>query len=300
MNRCEIVADLLPLYIDKACSEDSVLYITEHLNECSCCRELLEMMKKETLAENKTEESVIELKRIEPLAKFKRKNRIKNVLVITVILFLLVAIAYLSCELVHKSMLHYEEELICDSTYIALERVMEVISKRYGTDTLQLYVDMMNQNAQDSALLMINEKNLRLALIDNSKGDKYDICIKQRNGSMNITIDKEKTEDKGEIPYNDLYMYMISGDFSEKEILRFGTMSKDMVERMEKVYIYVSKKGLISLKEYEGDVPDIVACICVYTEDDEAQEYISRVDIIGEKTIVEKKGYRVRCVVFIP
>lgn len=45
MNHCEIVKDLLPLYIDEACSEDSRAMVKEHLKSCRACKEEHRMMK---------------------------------------------------------------------------------------------------------------------------------------------------------------------------------------------------------------------------------------------------------------
>ena len=38
---CEIIQDLLPLYIDDVCSIKSKVVIEEHILECSKCKELL-------------------------------------------------------------------------------------------------------------------------------------------------------------------------------------------------------------------------------------------------------------------
>ena len=48
---CDIIRDLLPLYTDGACSENSRKMVEEHLNECSDCRSMLEKLK-ETELEN--------------------------------------------------------------------------------------------------------------------------------------------------------------------------------------------------------------------------------------------------------
>lgn len=42
---CNIADDLLPLYLDDACSEDSKAALEKHLSECASCREKLERMK---------------------------------------------------------------------------------------------------------------------------------------------------------------------------------------------------------------------------------------------------------------
>lgn len=44
---CDIIADLLPLYIDGSCSEGSRLLVEEHIAKCSECKALLEVMTKD-------------------------------------------------------------------------------------------------------------------------------------------------------------------------------------------------------------------------------------------------------------
>lgn len=41
---CQIIEDLLPLYVDEACSEDSRDLIEEHLKECESCQKKLDEM----------------------------------------------------------------------------------------------------------------------------------------------------------------------------------------------------------------------------------------------------------------
>ena len=45
-NNCKVIADLLPLYLDEACSDESKRIVEEHLKECEECRLLAEDMKR--------------------------------------------------------------------------------------------------------------------------------------------------------------------------------------------------------------------------------------------------------------
>ena len=49
---CDVIEDLLPLYCDDFCSEDSQGIIDRHLRNCSKCSKLLEKMKTEYRLEN--------------------------------------------------------------------------------------------------------------------------------------------------------------------------------------------------------------------------------------------------------
>ncbi|MBQ8547133.1 MAG: zf-HC2 domain-containing protein [Lachnospiraceae bacterium] len=51
---CEVIQDLLPLYVDEVCSEESTGLVEEHMAECENCRQTYDAMK----AEGKTEELV--------------------------------------------------------------------------------------------------------------------------------------------------------------------------------------------------------------------------------------------------
>lgn len=51
---CEVIQDLLPLYVDNACSEDSEKLVEDHMAECETCKQAYEAM----VGEGKSEELV--------------------------------------------------------------------------------------------------------------------------------------------------------------------------------------------------------------------------------------------------
>lgn len=44
-NECNIIRDMLPLYVDNMASEDTISFVDEHLANCAVCRAALEKMK---------------------------------------------------------------------------------------------------------------------------------------------------------------------------------------------------------------------------------------------------------------
>ena len=68
--KCEIIRDLMPLYLDGLTSEESNGAIREHLDGCESCKKILEQMQRETTV--KTEETK---KKINPFRKFNRKMK---------------------------------------------------------------------------------------------------------------------------------------------------------------------------------------------------------------------------------
>ncbi len=56
MKTCEIVKDLLPLYIDNVCMEGSRELVEEHLKTCETCRKEYRLMKSPALEEEQAED----------------------------------------------------------------------------------------------------------------------------------------------------------------------------------------------------------------------------------------------------
>lgn len=83
-EKCKIVMDLLPNYIDELTSIETQNYIEKHLKECDECKETLENMKKTLENENKNtiKESIKYAK------KYNRKLKTLTILIILIILII--------------------------------------------------------------------------------------------------------------------------------------------------------------------------------------------------------------------
>ena len=69
---CDVIRDLLPLYPDQAASADTVALVEEHLASCPACREELGRLGTALPAEPEG---------VEPLRRFKRRWRRRQVLI---------------------------------------------------------------------------------------------------------------------------------------------------------------------------------------------------------------------------
>lgn len=72
---CNIIKDLLPSYIDKICSEDTVKAVEEHIQHCEECKQTLKKMQQQTDFVQTIPEEV--KKAIKPLKKINKKRRIQ-------------------------------------------------------------------------------------------------------------------------------------------------------------------------------------------------------------------------------
>lgn len=92
---CDIIKDLLPLYIDGVCSESTKKNVEEHLGQCSKCREIYEMMTEENETMDYQIDNMLEA---QPFKKIKEKQKRKYGIIVT--LFALILVGLLSFVLV--------------------------------------------------------------------------------------------------------------------------------------------------------------------------------------------------------
>ncbi len=80
-NKCKIVQDLLPTYIESLTSDESVEFIEEHLNSCDECKKIYNNMK-ESLENEELENTEI----IKKIKKYKRKIKlIKSIFILAIL-----------------------------------------------------------------------------------------------------------------------------------------------------------------------------------------------------------------------
>lgn len=102
---CGIIRDLLPLYIDDVCNEESKQAVQNHLSECEKCRNYYEAMKStEDFVENKrdaTEESKVNsLKNV----KNRINKKIRNIILCAITAVLVVIVGfYFMCNVAIKN-----------------------------------------------------------------------------------------------------------------------------------------------------------------------------------------------------
>lgn len=106
MNKCNVIKDLLPLYADDVCSEDSREMVDEHLASCEDCRQELEDYRYNT--------GLPEVSPDKAIKKFKKKMSMKNLkkIVIGVILSLAIILGGTYMLFIPEFTVPYSEDLM--------------------------------------------------------------------------------------------------------------------------------------------------------------------------------------------
>lgn len=75
---CNLIRDLIPLYCDEVCSEESREAVETHMKECEECQSFYHEMKQTTLVQESIEDSSYEDQQLASMKKIKKKWKKKN------------------------------------------------------------------------------------------------------------------------------------------------------------------------------------------------------------------------------
>ena len=191
-KECNIIRDLLPNYIENLVSEDTKEYIGKHINECSDCKNALEIMQegKNKVIEKEKEEEQIEL---DYLKKYRRKMFMPKVLAVIGIIAVIIFVIIGGTFLINYNRYTSISENIKDSR----EKMKEI--NNYST--YRICYD--NNETGEIELIDVEEyyyKDGKYKLVDKSiKGNNLqNIMEAVENGSINSIeygdIDKDKDQ----------------------------------------------------------------------------------------------------------
>lgn len=118
-NKCGIIKDLLPLYHDNICTNDSKEAVEEHLLECQECKSEYEKMCQTDYMEQNVIDSELAMRQAQSYKNVKKTNR-KRTIKIVVVVAIIVAVVnlLLGIAIVSFGMLSYQNAAVCETTEI--------------------------------------------------------------------------------------------------------------------------------------------------------------------------------------
>ena len=166
MNHCDITKDLMPLHIDRLCSETSSTFVEQHLSSCEQCKEVYEQMLTEfKLEQVETKEMAIQQK--QPFEKmnnamksYRYFTKLTEWLTVIAIVSTLILIgkgfvdtSHLKYDLAHQDKIEQQQEQIMDDAFTQLEKEgqagLQAVSSAYSNYVKYIAVF----NASDVELL---------------------------------------------------------------------------------------------------------------------------------------------------
>lgn len=133
MNKCEIIIDLLPIYVENLASEETNEYIQDHIAKCPKCRKVLENMRENSKIENEKNIKAEEVE-IRIIKKYKTKMKIlKTSLILSFGTILLGMIIFMS--------MYMPQYIILEKSYNTIQRISKINNYKIITRQIKTSAD---------------------------------------------------------------------------------------------------------------------------------------------------------------
>ena len=196
---CNIIRDLIPLYIDDVCSEESKKIIEEHLEECEECKAFLSSMNEENNIIKHISDNSEETQKISSFKAVKKRMQRKQI--ISGIVAVLIAVSIFATTVsilknIHRTV-EYEDNISVSMVDGSL------IGRLYGS----YYTNIKIKNVEITNDGKIS--NYTFYCISNTVWD--DISLKEYMMTEYVIVPKDKNADRIDC------VYYYTGDFSGLE-----------------------------------------------------------------------------------
>lgn len=211
--KCGIIKDLLPLYVDHVCSDESKELIDEHLLECEKCKAYMDSLRESQDVEAAAYDEEKERRKVKMMLGIKKKIVFRNILVAIFTVLILGA----ACT----SVIHYLKRT---TVPISETKPMEVI---YENGDLVL-------NITDA--IWSDASGVRFTLTED--GTSYECVVVAMNTSKwNKLISSDKTCSKYTIAYrekgaNEIDRVYYSGDGKAPEYPHNGELNENDIQTL--------------------------------------------------------------------
>ena len=206
MNKenCSLIKDLLPLYIDDLCSNESAEIIKNHLEICSSCKKEYEQLTNQPVIKIENDNSTELIKGVGNMFKKDKKRAIiKTISIFLIILTLLGAFAFLKVPLMIYKIEFDKGRYSGISETCETWESGEKAKSNYGNEYFDLYIDKKLGNYEA-------KKAEKTYILD--FGNNKNIVIYDENQGMPIaTMDEHKKYFSQSLKYPILYTFAKKG-----------------------------------------------------------------------------------------
>ena len=217
--KCGIIKDLLPLYVDHVCSDESKELINEHLPECKECKSYMDSLRESQAVEAVAYDEETERRKVKMMLEMKKKLLFRNILVAVFTVLILGAAG--------TSVIHYLKRT---TVPIPETKPMEVV---YENDDLVL-------NITDA--IWSDASGVRFTLTEDGKSYEC-VAVAMNTSKWNELISSDKTCSKYTIAYrekgaNEIDRVYYSGEGKNLEYPHNGELNENDIQMLDYTLVW--------------------------------------------------------------
>ena len=158
---CEVAEDLLPLFVENSCSDDSKKLLDTHLKMCPVCKKKYERMKNNDFFVDTVDETDKEIELLSYAKKIRCRRMILSFLIPLMILFVGFAssITYEACKLMlsqdAKPIVNFDKEVYNLATKDIECNIDEITQYDLYAPTSRIVVSLQSENFTDGSIVKL-------------------------------------------------------------------------------------------------------------------------------------------------
>lgn len=177
---CDMIKDLLPLYADEVCSDESRKAVAEHINSCPNCKDMLQKMNRQVAVNVNND--------IGTLKRIKRRLCIEKAVIALVSAIVLIGAGWTACFMMLNTdqTMDYEKYDLAENVYAEEDADGNVWLVKRGP-AIEAWLIYPNVRDENGNYMSIDDG------FDRNRANGYTVTLKERkiNDLFTITVDRD-------------------------------------------------------------------------------------------------------------
>ena len=212
--KCGIIKDLLPLYVDHVCSDESKELIDEHLLECEKCKAYMDSLRESQDVEAVAYDEETERRKVKMMLEMKKKLLFRNILVAAFTVLILGVAGTSGIHYLKRTTVPIPETKPMESIYENGDLVLTITDAIWSDASRVRFTLTEDGTSYECVVVAMNTSKWNKLISSDKTCSKYTIAYREKGASE---IDRVYYSGDG----NDLE-YPHNGELNENEIQTLG------------------------------------------------------------------------------
>ncbi|MGM9940690.1 MAG: zf-HC2 domain-containing protein [Bulleidia sp.] len=174
--QCEVIQDLLPLYVDGVCSETSRQLVEEHLKDCKQCQDCLNTLRSDSQIQHRDDE----YRKADSLRKVHHRIVFRQLLAAGIAVCIL-----LGAGLGIRSILRSSVQVITDPSVLSVNEVDgSLIGRLQGSSVQELSITRVQRDDGDVLFFSLTDTRWDEMMTGDTSFSEFTLCAKDKNAAV--------------------------------------------------------------------------------------------------------------------
>ena len=212
--KCGIIKDLLPLYVDHVCSDESKELIDEHLLECEKCKAYMDSLRESQDVEAAAYDEEKERRKVKMMLGMKKKIVSRNILVAVFTVLILGAAATSGIRYLKRATVPIPETKPMEVIYENDDLVLNITDAIWSDASAVRFTLTEDGTSYECVVVAMNTSKWNELISSDKTCSKYTIAYSEKGANEIDRVYYSGTGKAPEYPHN--------GELNENEIQTLG------------------------------------------------------------------------------